>query len=105
LTLLNGGLPDIEQVKIMRIRAQRLGLLLAFVMIAWHLTWAVLVATGLAQPLIDFIFWIHFITPVYRVVGFEPGRALLLITITGLFGYATGWIAGLIWNALHRPEP
>jgi hypothetical protein len=38
------------------INPNKAGLALAALMAAWHLAWSVLVALGLAQPLIDFIF-------------------------------------------------
>ena len=68
----------------------------------WHLTWAVLVAVGFAQPLIDFLFWIHFIKPVYVVEPFEIGRAVILVLVTAGIGYVVGLAFALLWNRLHR---
>jgi hypothetical protein len=44
-----------------------------------HLLWALLVASGWAQPLMDFIFWLHFIRPVYMIEAFDPLRAAGLV--------------------------
>ena len=66
----------------------------------WHLCWALLVAVGWAQPLIDFIFWMHFIKPVY-VVGPFNGVAIVLIAITTLIGFLVAYIFSLLWNKLH----
>jgi hypothetical protein len=41
---------------------------------SWHLLWSLLVALGVAQPLIDFLFWIHFIKPVYVIEPFAIER-------------------------------
>jgi Exopolysaccharide synthesis, ExoD len=37
-----------------------------------HLLWVLLVASGWAQPLMDFVFWLHCIRPVYVIEGFDP---------------------------------
>ena len=66
------------------------------------LGWSVLVAAGWAQPLINFIFWIHFIRPVYVVENFNIGVAVLLIAVTGAIGYAIGWSLAMLWNKLHK---
>jgi hypothetical protein len=83
------------------IRPNRAGLVLAMLFGGWHLMWSLLVAVGWAQPLIDFIFWVHFIKPVYVIQSFNAGIALLLIVVTAAIGYAMGWISGVLWNKLH----
>ncbi len=80
----------------------RAGAVVALILGGWHLAWAVLVAAGWAQPLIDFIFWIHMIKPVYVVEPFSIGRAVLLIAVTGAIGYALGASFGAVWNRVHR---
>ena len=77
-------------------------LIIAVLLGGWHSVWALLVAVGWAQPLIDFLFWIHFIRPVYVIERFNVGIALLLIAVTAGIGYAAGWIFAVLWNRLHR---
>ncbi len=67
-----------------------------------HMLWALLVASGFAQPVIDFIFWLHFIRPVWVIEGFDGGRALGLVALTGTVGYASGAVFAIVWNRLHR---
>ena len=86
----------------MKVDANRLGIVLGLFMVAWHTVWSALVAIGWAQPLIDFVFWMHFMAPAFHVVGFDPLRAGVLILVTGIFGYVAGLVAGLLWNAVHR---
>ena len=85
-----------------RINPNKAGLAVGALFGAWHLTWAVLVALGLAQPLIDFLFWIHFIKPIYVIEPFEIARATLLIAVTAGIGYIIGLVFALVWNRLHR---
>jgi hypothetical protein len=85
-----------------QINPNRAGLVLGALMGGWHLLWSVLVALGVAQPLIDFIFWIHFIKPVYVIEPFAFGRAAMLVLVTAGIGYLTGLAFGMIWNRVHR---
>ena len=88
----------------MEIRPGRAGLVLATLMGGWHFLWAALVALGLAQPLIDLIFWLHFIKPVYIVGSFDIRVAALLVGLTALLGYAIGWVFGVLWNRLQSAD-
>jgi hypothetical protein len=86
----------------MTIYPHRTGLILAALLGTWHLLWSLLVALGWAQGLINFIFWIHFIRPVYIIENFEIGRALLLIAVTSAIGYSVGWSFAMLWNKFHK---
>lgn len=80
----------------------RLGLVFAIFLALFHACWAALVASGFAQKLIDFIFWIHFVAPVYRIEPFDAVRAAILIGVTAGVGLVGGIAGGAIWNAFHR---
>ena len=85
-----------------RISPRKAGLTLAGVMVGWHLCWLLLVAAGLAQRLIDFILWMHFIKPVYVVEPFEMTRALILLAVTAAIGFAFGSAFAYLWNIGHK---
>ena len=68
----------------------------------FHLCWSILVALGWAQPVIDFVFWMHFIKPIYVIEPFEIGKAAILLVTTAGIGFVIGSAFALVWNALHK---
>ena len=81
---------------------QKAGLALGSVIGGWHVLWSLLVAFGWAQAVIDFIFWMHFINPVYVVGPFNVVTALILVAVTALVGYAVGYAFAAVWNRIHK---
>jgi len=84
------------------VNPNKAGLVLGVLIGGWHLLWAILVAAGWAQVLLNFVFWMHFIRPPYTVGPFSAGIALILIVVTATFGYAMGYVLGVLWNWIHR---
>ena len=80
------------------------GLALGLILGLWHLGWSLLVAVGLAQVFMDWIFHLHFIQPPYTIAPFRLGLAVALITVTTGIGYASGWFLAAIWNLLQPRE-
>jgi hypothetical protein len=78
------------------------GLVFGVFIALMHAGWSALVALGLAQKLIDFIFWVHFIAPPFHVEAFDLARAAILIGVTFGVGLVAGMFAALIWNLFHR---
>lgn len=67
-----------------------------------HLLWALVVGVGWAQPLMDVIFWLHFIQPVFVIEPFDLLRAGGLVLLTGTIGYAIGGAYALMCNHVQR---
>ena len=80
----------------------KLGIAFGALLGATHLSWALLVALGWAQPLMDFLFWVHFIRPVYVIQPFSFSTAAILVVITSVSGFFIAFIFGVILNWLHR---
>ncbi len=84
------------------INANRAGLVLGALIGGWHMLWSLMVAIGLAQPILDFVFKIHFIKPIYMVAPFEFAVAATLVVTTAIIGYIVGCVFGVLWNAIHN---
>lgn len=84
----------------------KLGLAVGSILALYHLVWAILVALGIAQWLLNWVFKLHFIQPPYTVNAFILSYAILLVITSSVLGYVLGWVAGGIWNWLHAtPKP
>jgi hypothetical protein len=85
----------------MRINPLKVGFAFGFLLAVWHACWALLVAMGWAQPVLDFILWAHFLKLTVQVQPFDTHQASLLVGATAILGFLMGVIIALAWNALH----
>lgn len=65
-----------------------------------HTVWSLMVAMGVAQAYLDFVFGMHFLDSPYTVGEFNLGTAIGLVAITFAVGYAAGWVFAWLWNSL-----
>lgn len=84
------------------VNPNKAGLVFAALLGGWHFLWAILVAAGWAQALLNFVFWIHFLKPIYLVEPFRAAVAVILIAVTAALGYVIGYVFGVLWNWIHR---
>ena len=76
----------------------KVGLVLGVFFAILHAAWALLVAIGSAQQLIDWVLPLHFLNVVYSLTSFSIGTAVILITLAFVGGYITGWLFALVWG-------
>jgi hypothetical protein len=68
----------------------------------FHTVWAVLVAIGVAQALLDFVYSIHFLSNPFVIGDFNLTTAVILVVVTGIVGYVSGWVFAFLWSYLHK---
>ena len=78
------------------------GLVLGALSGGLHLLWALLVAAGLAQAVVDFVLWMHFIKPLYVIAPFSVATAAVLVVVSSCSGFVLGLLFGILWNHFHR---
>lgn len=67
-----------------------------------HLVWAILIALGWAQALVDFSLWAHMVSMPVVVKAFDLSAAITVVIIATLIGYVVGYFFALLWNRIHR---
>lgn len=80
------------------------GLVFGIFLAVWHTLWALLVWLGAAQPLMDFVFRLHMITPPYKIAAFNLATAATLVLVTAGVGYLMGYVVGFIWNRFGQRD-
>lgn len=80
------------------------GLYAGGVMAFVHGAWALMVMVGFAQPVLDWIFWLHFMTNPITVEMFALTRAVMLVAFTFAVGYVAGWVGTTLWNMMHHAK-
>ena len=76
----------------------RAGLALGAAVGSFHLLWSALVAGGVAQQILAFILWLHFIQLTVRIAPFDPGVAAMLVGVTAALGFVGGATFAALWN-------
>jgi H+/Cl- antiporter ClcA len=85
-----------------QVSAHKIGLVFGGMLAIWHAIWALMVFVGLAKLFLDWILGLHFLNFQYNVNPFVFLKALMLVIVTGVFGYIMGYVCGWLWNLAHR---
>jgi hypothetical protein len=85
-----------------KLNKSHVGLALGSFVALAHFVWSVLIAIGIAQPLMDFILSLHHIALSYVIMPFDIVKAIGLIVITFVVGYIVGWVFAWLWNKYSK---
>jgi len=85
-----------------QINPTKAGLVVGAFLAGLHIVWSLFVAFGVAQALLDFVFWAHMLSVAIVVNAFDASAAATLIIFTAILGYVYGYLFALIWNWLHK---
>ncbi len=85
----------------MELDKNKAGLILGSFFALWHLTWCLVVAVGVGQLLLDWVYYLHFLSNPFRVAAFNGGTAIALVLVTSIAGFILGWVFAFLWNGIH----
>ena len=88
--------------KVKKLDTNKVALVFGLLLGGGHLVWSLLVFIGLAQILLDFVFWMHMIFIPVKITGFTLTQSLIVVTVTFVVGYTAGWIFAWVWNQMHK---
>lgn len=86
----------------MKINKNKTGLTFGFLVSFFHLVWSLLVALGLAQVWLNFVFDLHMLNMSIVVMPFDLVKAVELIIVTFVVGYVFGWLMAFFWNKCFK---
>lgn len=69
-----------------------------------HVGWAVMVALGYAQGLLDWVYRLHFLDDPFTVMEFQMQNAVMLVVVTTLVGYVAGYAGTWVWNKVNAKK-
>ena len=81
--------------------SHKIGLVVGLFFGLWHAVWEILIALGLAQPLMNFVMSMHSLNNPYKIASFNLGRAIGLIVMTYIIGYIVGSVFATIYKKFH----
>lgn len=80
----------------------QVGLITGIFFAVLHIGWSLLVFLGLAQALVDWVLWLHFMNIQVRIESFDLLKGVQLALFTFVVGYLLGWICTWIWNMVIK---
>jgi hypothetical protein len=69
-----------------------------------HGLWLILVASGFAQTLMDWILGLHMLNNPYIVMSFDLMNASLLLIVPAISSYVAVLLFGLVWEMITKKK-
>ena len=85
-----------------KLNKNQVGLVVGVFAALMHLVWALLVAIGLGQTVVDWVLPLHFIDMLATILTFSLVNAVILIVMAFIGGYIIGWVFAALWNWLGK---
>lgn len=79
----------------------KVGLVFGALLGGFHFVWSLLVLSGVAQIVYDFILWAHMIHLTIVIGPFDLAASMTLVVLTAATGYVLGYIGAWVWNRVH----
>ncbi len=86
----------------MRFKVVKTGLVVGTLLGLFHVVWVILVATPLAQKLVDLCLKIHFLNNPFQIQPFNFGTAVMTVVMTFVWGFVLGMILAFSINLVHK---
>ena len=81
------------------------GLILGVLIGIGHMAWALMVALGWGQPVMDFLLTVHFLAPTLHVREFDLLTATTLVAFTSVIAFILGYGLAVAMNGGLEREP
>jgi heme/copper-type cytochrome/quinol oxidase subunit 4 len=78
----------------------RWGLIVGSFIAGIHLLWVILIAAGVAQAVLDFIYYLHSLNNPFTIQPFELVKSVGLVVFTFVVGYIAGWVIAFLWEKM-----
>ncbi|MFA5009725.1 MAG: hypothetical protein WC553_00640 [Patescibacteria group bacterium] len=85
-----------------RLNGHHVGMVLGAFAVVVHIIWTIMIALGIGQTWMDWIFGLHMITNPITVITFSWGTAVLLWIVVLVVGYILGHIFAWVHNLIHK---
>lgn len=86
--------------KMFKSKGHKVAMAVGLFVASLHALWAVVVALGLAETYMNWIFPLHFIDNLYTVLPFTLMNAVLLVVTTFVAGYFVTWMFMGFWKLM-----
>ena len=86
----------------MKFNAFGVGLYTGLLFAVWHAIWSLLVLLGIAMPLMNFVFYLHFLNNPFSVKPFSLVTAIELVVLVFAVWFIIGYLGTICWNKMQK---